>query len=43
MDEWVILAVMALYTEAYTVVITYAGLSDGFEVKASLHKWSVLS
>ena len=34
---------MALYTEAYTVVITDAGLSERFEVKVGLHQWSVLS
>ena len=32
-DEWLIRTVMALYTEACTVVRTNAGLSDGVCVK----------
>ena len=32
-DEWLIRTVMALYTEACTIVRTYAGLSESFEVK----------
>ena len=32
-DEWLIRTVMALYTEAGTVVRTDAGLSESFEVK----------
>ena len=43
MDEWLIRTVMALYTEACTVVKTYAGLSESFEVKVGLNQWSVLS
>ena len=35
--------VMALYTEACTVVRTDAGLSESFEVKVGLHQWFVLS
>ena len=35
--------VMALYTEACTVVRTDAGLSESFEVKVGLHQESVLS
>ena len=34
-DEWLIRTVMALYTEACTVVRTDAGLSKSFEVKVS--------
>ena len=36
-DEWLIRTVMALYTEACTVVRTDAGLSESFEVKVGLH------
>ena len=35
--------VVALYTEACTVVSTYAGLSESFEVTVGLHPGSVLS
>ena len=42
-DQWLIRTVMALYTEACTVVRTDAGLSKSFEVKVGLHQWSVLS
>ena len=42
-DEWLIRTVMALYTEACTVVRTYAGLSKSFEVKVGLHQGSILS
>ena len=42
-DEWLIRTVMTLYTEACTVVRTYAGLSESFEVKVGLHQGSVLS
>ena len=42
-DEWLICTVMALYTEACTVVTTDAGLSESFEVKIGLHQGSVLS
>ena len=37
-DEWIIRTVMALYTEACTVVGTDAGLSESFEVKVGLHQ-----
>ena len=37
-DEWLICTVMVLYTEACTVVITDAGLSESFEVKVGLHQ-----
>ena len=42
-DEWLIRTVMALYTEACTVVRTDAGLSESFEVKVGWHQGSVLS
>ena len=43
MDEWLIFTVMALYTEACTVVRTDAGLIESFEVKVDLLQGSVLS
>ena len=42
-DEWLICTVMALYTEACTVVRTDAGLSESFKVKVGLYQGSVLS
>ena len=42
-DEWLIHTVMALYTDASTVVRTDTGLSESFEVKVGLHQGSVLS
>ena len=42
-DERLIRTVMALCTEACTVVRTDAGLSESFEVKVGLHQGSVLS
>ena len=42
-DEWLIHTVMALYTEACTVVRTDAGLCEIFDVKLGLHQGSVLS
>ena len=42
MDKWLIRTVMALYTEACTVVRTDAGLSESFEVEVGLHQGSVL-
>ena len=42
-DEWLISTVMALYTEACTVVRTDVGQSESFEVKLGLHQGSVLS
>ena len=42
-DEWLIRTVMALYTEACSVLRTDAGLSESFEVKVGLHQGSVLS
>ena len=41
-DEGLIRTVMALYTEACTVVRKDAGLSESFEVKVGLHQGSVL-
>ena len=43
MDEWLIRTVMALCTEACTVVRTDAGLSESLEVMVGLHQGSVLS
>ena len=43
MDEWLICTVMVLYTEACTVVKTYAGLIESFDVNGGLNKGSVLS
>ena len=42
-DEWLIRTVMALYTEACTIVRTDAGLNESFEVKVGLHQGSVLT
>ena len=42
-EEWLVTAIMALYEEAWTVVRTEDGDSDGFEVKVGLHQGSVLS
>ena len=42
-DEWLIRTVMALYTEACTVVRIDAGQSESFEVKVGLNQESVLS
>ena len=42
-DEWLICTVIALFTEACTVVRTDAGPSERFEVKVSLHQGSVRS
>ena len=41
--EWLTHTVMALYTEACTVVRTDVGLSESFEVKVGLHQGSILS
>ena len=43
MDGSLIHTVMALYTEACTVVRTDAGLSASVDVKVGLHQGSVLS
>ena len=42
-DEWLIRTVMALYTEACTVVRTDAGLSESFELNVGLHQGLVLN
>ena len=42
-DKWLICTVMALYTEACTVIRTVAGLIEIFEVKVCLHQGSVQS
>ena len=42
-DEWLIRTVMALYTDACTVVRKDAGLSESLKVKFRLHQGSVLS
>ena len=42
-DELLIRTVMALYTEACTVVKSDAGLSESFDMKVGLHQGSVLS
>ena len=36
-DEWLISTVMALYTEACTVVKIDAGLSERFAIEVGLH------
>ena len=43
LDEWLICSVMAFYIEDFTVVKTYARLSESFYVKVGLHQGSVLS
>ena len=42
-DEWLIRTVMALYTEACTVLRTDDGRNESFEMKVGLHQGSVLS
>ncbi len=45
-EEWIVRGVtglMAMYDEAWTVVRTEAGDSEGFEVRVGLHQGSVLS
>ena len=37
-EEWLVSAVISMYTGANTVVITVCGNSIGFEVKVSMHK-----
>ena len=37
-NEWLIRTVMALYIDACTVVRTYAGLSESFEVKLGVYQ-----
>jgi len=42
-EEWLVLAVMPVYTGAKTVVRTVYGNSNGFEVKVGMHQGSALS
>ena len=42
-EEWLVLAVMSMYTGAKTVVKTVYGNSKGFEVKVGMHQGSALS
>jgi len=42
-EEWLVLAVMSVYTSAKTVVRTVYGNSSGFEVKVDMHQGSGLS
>jgi len=39
-EEWLVLAVMSMYTGAKTVVRTVYGNSNGFEVKVGMHRGS---
>ena len=43
MEEWLVSAVMSMYTGAKTVVRTVYGSSSGFEVKVGMHQGSALS
>jgi len=42
-DEWLVLAVMSMYSGAKTVVRTVCGNSKSFEVKVGMHQGSALS
>jgi len=42
-EEWLVSAVMSVYTGAKTVVRTVYGNSKGFEVKVGMHQGSALS
>jgi len=42
-EQWLVLAVMSIYTGAKTVVITVCGKSNGFDVKLGIYQGSVLS
>jgi len=42
-EEWLVLAVMSMYTGTKTVVRTVYGNSSGFEVKVGMHQGSALS
>ena len=42
-EEWLVSAVMSMYTGAKTVVRTVYGNSRGFEVKVGMHQCSALS
>jgi len=41
--EWLVLAVMSMYTGAKTVVRTVYGNSNGFQVEVGVHQGSALS
>jgi len=42
-EEWLVSAVMSMYTSAKTIVRTVNGNSNGFEVKVGMHQGSALS
>jgi len=42
-EEWLVSAVMSMYTGAKTVVRTVYGNSNGFEVKVGMHQGSALN
>ena len=42
-EEWLVSAVMSMYTGAITAVRTVYGNSNGFEVKVGMHSGSALS
>jgi len=42
-EEWLVLAVMSMYSCAKTVVITVYGNSNCFEVKVGMHQGSPLN
>jgi len=42
-EEWLVLAVMSMYTGAKTVARTVYGNSNGFEVNVGMHQGSALS
>jgi len=42
-EEWLVSAVMSMYTGAKTVAITVYGNSSGFVVKVGMHQGSALS
>jgi len=42
-EEWLVSAVMSMYTGAKTVVRTVDGNSNGFEVTVAMHQGSALS
>ena len=41
-EEWLVSAVMSMYTSAKTIVRTVYGNSNGFEVKVGMHQGSAL-
>jgi len=42
-EEWLVSAVMSMYSGAKTVVTTVCGNSKGFEVKVGMHQGSAIS